>query len=117
MLVYPYAKENLVPYRSFLSGGFFAFVFWVVFGIITRQSAGLLFGLTGLMAAVVGPGRALFRWHSEPTAKRQYATLLIIMVVVAVLGGFVTDEVIARYHLAKGECPIWLDFADRCRPA
>lgn len=114
--MYPYAKENLVPYRDFLLGGSVSFALCVLFGIVNHRPMGLFFALIGIIAAVVGPGRALFRWHSEPTAKRQYTTLLIIMVVVAVLGGFATDALIARYHLASGECPIWLDFADRCRP-
>lgn len=58
--------------------------------------------------------RGLFSWNSEPTARRQYATALSVTLLYAFVGLMTVDPLIARYHLMRGQCPIWMDFSGRC---
>lgn len=114
--MYPYKKENLIPYKEIFVGAAVMFVAFFLAAIYTKKPLGLNFGFGFLVLAVVGPGGALFRWHSEPTAKRQLVTAIVVLVVVGVLGAIALDFVAELYHLGRGECPVYLDFSGRCEP-
>lgn len=107
-------KINLVDYKLISILGIILFASSILFGILFRRPMSLFF-LVVVIFACVEPVRALFRPYPEPTARRQFATLLIIMAIVAVLGAISVDKVIAAYHLLRGECPVWLEFSGRCR--
>lgn len=107
-------KINLVDYKSFSILGIILFLSSILLGIIFRRPMSLFF-LIIVVFVFMEAVRALFRPYPEPTARRQFATLLIIMAVVAVLGAISVDKVIAAYHLFRGECPVWLEFSGRCR--
>lgn len=111
---YPYEKQNLVPYRDLLGVLILAVLLAVAFGILFKRPAGHWFAALTLLTACGGPLRTAFFPHSEPTARRQYLTAFLLMLVVAVLGFFGIDALLIGYHSMRGECPIWMDFSGYC---
>lgn len=111
--LYPYGKQNLIPYRLLSVCAVLVFLVSLAFGILQQRPTGLGFMImVGFFGVVLV--RGLFSWNSEPTARRQYATALVLTVLYGMLGGFALDATLIRYHLWRGECPVWMDFSGRC---
>ncbi len=106
-------KERLVSYRELAVLTIGLLGFCVAWGIVDHRPMGFGFMLL-LGVSAVGYAVELFRWHAEPTARRQFATALLLTCLLSVVGAFGVDLAIAQYHLRMGECPVWLDFAGRC---
>ena len=111
--MYPYEKQNLVPYRWLVGAALILFVSAVGLGILFRKPLGVWLFLIVLLSCVPIV-RGLLSWNSEPTAKRQFGTALAVSLLYAVVCLFTVDPLIAKYHLMRGECPIWMDFSGRC---
>jgi len=112
--MYPYEKKNLIPYRTFLCGGLVLALISIGFGIAFHRPMGVFFAANAMIAAMI-LATQLFVWQPEPTAKRQFALAIGVVVVLGALGAFAVDAAISQYFLRNGECPIWLDFSGRCR--
>lgn len=113
--MYAHQKQNLVPYKGVLIALAVGFVGFLIGGILFQKPTGILFALTVLFSAAVGPGRALFTWQPEPTAKRQFGTALVAMIVIGVVGAIAADSLLSAYHRNRGECPAWLHSANLCQ--
>lgn len=113
--MFPYEKQNLVPYRDMLIAMSVGFVGFLLGGVLFQKPTGAAFLLTLLFSAVWGPGRALFGWQAEPTAKRQLGAAIVVMIIVGILGTMAIDSLLALYHLSRDECPAWLDVSGRCQ--
>ena len=111
--MYPFEKQNLVPYRSLALGGLALFVCAVGFGILFRRPTGLWLASTVAVASI-SVVMAFFAWHHEPTAKRQFATLFLALVVYGIVGAVSVDVLLAKYHAIRGECPDWMFVSGRC---
>ncbi|WP_291833630.1 hypothetical protein [Brevundimonas sp.] len=98
--MYPYEKQNLVPYRFLLVGSGLLFAVCVVLGIITDSAYGLIFIVVHVFLAFP-LARNFFQWSPEPTAKRQYAVAFVVMIVIGLAGGFGVDAATDQYHLAR----------------
>lgn len=113
--MYHYQKQNLVPYKGVLIALSVGFVGFLIAGILLHKPTGILFAVTVLFSAAVGPGRALFTWQPEPTARRQFGTALVAMILVGAVGAIAADSLLSAYHRDRGECPAWLHSANRCQ--
>ncbi|WP_417229447.1 hypothetical protein [Brevundimonas sp.] len=112
--MFPYEKQNLVPYRWLLGLWIFAVLSFSGLGILFQKHTGLVFIVVAVGCACVFL-RAAFAWHSEPTAKRQFVTGGLVMLVFAVAGAMAIEALLIGYHLHRDECLIWMDFSGLCR--
>ena len=92
--MYPYQKQNLIAYRKLLPLTAWGCLASIIVGMLIGRPTGLLFAVSVLICAVAGPGLLFFRWNSEPTARRQFATGFIALVMIAVGGAVVVDTVL-----------------------
>ena len=105
--MYPHEKQNLVSYRAMASAGVFLFAFAIVAGVLFHRFLGLwLAGLTLVCAIPIL--MAFFRWNSEPTARRQYGELLVLMLAYGFIAAYGVDVLTLKYYSWRGECPSWL---------
>ena len=100
-------KQNLIPYRLLLGGTLVSILGSLAFGILDKRPMGLaVAGLAVVLAATFFI--QLFRWHPEPTARRQLVVAIVVKFALGAAGAVVVDLAIAEYFLRRGECPIWL---------
>lgn len=111
--MYPFEKQNLVPYRFLALVGLVAFVCAVGVGILLRRPTGLWLAAMVITAYILNV-RAFFAWHPEPTAKRQFATLFLVLVVYGLLVAVSVDVLLAKYHSIRDECPNWMFVSRQC---
>jgi len=84
--MFPHDKQNFVDYRFLFWFSAILFILSVGIGVLWRLSSGWVFAAFQGYAALEA-GIAMFRWYPEPTAKRQFATLVVVLAVIGI-GGF-----------------------------
>ena len=111
--MYPYNKENLVDYRLMMFGACILFFGAVICGVLFHRFLGLWVMLLTVFYAIQ-VGALLFRWHPEPTAKRQIGVLLAAMIAYGAITPFAVDLLISEYHVWRGECSLLTRPPSRC---